>query len=123
MIVPLLDKSYFPHLMREETEIFVRWLAKYEDLYLAFDFDVRVGEGAVPAADVVDKISAGYKRLTQKRIDVVGTQPELITIFEVRPHANQTALGNLLAQPHQKHSPGYQRNHGGHLEHSPRIQH
>ena len=94
--IPLLNRSYFPHLMKEETEIFVRWLAKYEDLYLAFDFDIRVGEGAIPSSAVTDKIDAGFKHLTQKRIDVVGTQPEAITIFEVRPRATQTALGNLL---------------------------
>jgi hypothetical protein len=35
----------------------------------------------------------------------------------------QAALGHLLAQPHQEHSPGHQRHHGGDAEHQSRVDH
>jgi hypothetical protein len=39
-----------------------------------------------------------------------------------RDAVTDTALGDLLAQPHQEHSAAYQRNHGNKSEHQARIQ-
>ena len=93
----LKDRKTFPHLFRVEAEIFHRWLQNHEELYDRFEFDLRVGDGAIEEAAATDAVSRGFKRLTQKRVDVVGFKGAQATIFEVRPDADQTALGNLLA--------------------------
>ena len=83
--------------MADETEIFRRWLPANEEKYDRYEFDVHVGGGAHPHVDLNDPVATGYKRLTQKRIDVLAYKGNEITIIEVRPWANQTALGNLMA--------------------------
>ena len=80
-----------------EGQIFQKWLLKHEDEYSGFDFDVRVGVGSIQTPKAGDKFESGYKALTQKRIDVVAIADGEPTIIEVRPRADHTAVGNLMA--------------------------
>ena len=80
-----------------EGQIFQKWLLKHENEYTGFDFDVRVGVGSIQTPKAGDKFEAGYKALTQKRIDVVAISDGDPTIIEVRPRADHTAVGNLMA--------------------------
>ena len=92
----LAERSQFPHLSPAENTLFRRWLILHENEFERFDFDVRVGEGAREPVPTLDKIAQGFVTLTQKRIDVVAHRPGEIWIIEVRPRADQTALGNLM---------------------------
>jgi len=87
----------FPHLLPREIAIWVRFLARHRTMCDFFQYDVHVGEGI----DVSGRYPAEYvemvRKLTQKRIDVVGFTPEKVFIFEVKPDAGLTALGELLA--------------------------
>lgn len=92
----LINQRHFPHLQHDEIILFKRWLLIHEKDWESFEFDVHVGIGTVPENDK-DKISQSFKRLTQKRIDVVAFRTQETCLIEIRPQADHTALGNLLA--------------------------
>jgi len=87
----------FPHLLPKEVEIWDRFLDRYPGYCDYYEYDIHVGEGI----DVSDRYPKAYvdmvRKLTQKRIDVVGFRNDLVFLFEVKPDAGLTALGELLA--------------------------
>jgi len=92
----LAGQLRFQHLRTDEIIIFKRWLILHEKEWEQYDFDVHVGVG-VEMPEAGEKYSTMYKRLTQKRIDVVAKRPREIMLIEIRPRTDHTALGNLLA--------------------------
>ncbi|MCD6590287.1 hypothetical protein J7K74_03850 [Candidatus Woesearchaeota archaeon] len=63
--------------------------------FIKIEYDVRVGPGYVPKEKYPEYIIRMAKALTQLRIDAVGHQKERIWIFEVKPRAGRSALGQL----------------------------
>ena len=88
--------SKYPHLRPEDVAIWERFIAAHPEAYDSVDYDVRVGEGAPTPPEAPPEIADDFHTLTQKRIDVVAHRPGEIWIIEVRPRADQTALGNLM---------------------------
>lgn len=87
----------FPHLLPKEVLIWNKFLDVHENEYASFDYDVHVGLGAeLPEtiSPMIRKIASG---LTRKRIDVVGYKYNSITIFEIKPDAGLSAMGQCLA--------------------------
>mgnify|MGYP001562809153 CR=1 FL=1 len=64
--------------------------------YTAFEYDVPVGDGIPPPEDIPDFAKKDWIALTKKRIDVVGFKANDVEIFEIKPRAGLTALGQLL---------------------------
>lgn len=87
----------YPHMLPNEIPIWERWLALYGKDFKNFRYDVHVGEGVDPGKDVPEKYRQLAKMLTQKRIDAVAERNGEIWIFEVKPDAGLSALGQLLA--------------------------
>lgn len=87
----------YPHLSTEDIGIWERFLDSYAGAYRAFDYDVRVGEGEEPLPTLEPKYRAMAKALTQKRIDAVGYRDNEIWIFEVKPRAALSALGQIIS--------------------------
>jgi len=87
----------FPHLLPKEVLIWNKFLDKHEKEYDSFDYDIHVGEGAELPEDISPMIRKIALGLTRKRIDVVGYTPTAITIFELKPEAGLSAIGQCLA--------------------------
>ena len=87
---------HYPHMLREDTEVWTRFLEsgfiKIKEVW----YDVRVGLPVFLGlgADVRDKrIAAG---LTRKRIDAVAAVGGGLWIIELKPYANMYAVGQIL---------------------------
>ncbi len=86
----------FPHLLPQEVKIWERFLKDHGNEYQKFDYDVHVGKVSEILSRLPEAWRKGAEAVFRKRIDVVGWQPGKITIFEVKPHAELGALGQLL---------------------------
>ncbi len=84
----------YPHMMREDTEVWTRFLESGDFELQEVWYDVRVGamvKGDWPDDSVDARIAAG---LTRKRIDVVGAVGGGHWVIEVKPRANMYAVGH-----------------------------
>lgn len=86
----------FPHLLPHEIRLWEEFLSRHELLYQRFEYDVHVGELDERQKRLTGEWKKGAEAVYLKRIDVVGFQPDRITIFEVKPHAGLGALGQIL---------------------------
>ena len=107
----------YPHLGPEEAKIWHRFLTITNLEFIRIDYDVRVGIGYIPKwleieyrkklemyeqglidrreLELVESTIKSIRSLTQLRIDVVAETKEHIWIFEVKPRAGRSALGQL----------------------------
>ena len=88
-----------PHMLPEDTEVFMRWLHRYGSLFDSFDYDVRVGQGRDPGPTYPQNIRQMAISLSQRRIDCVAYRRDSIHIIEVTKTADMTALGQVTAYP------------------------
>lgn len=79
-----------------EAEIWRRWLEVHRGEFDTFEYDVHVGRLWPEHETLEREWKVGAASVYQKRIDVVGLQPDAITIFEVKPHAGLGAIGQIL---------------------------
>ena len=87
---------HYPHMLREDTEVWTRFLESGFTEIKEVWYDVRVGLPVLldVGADVRDKrIAAG---LTRKRIDAVAAVGGGLWIIEIKPYANMYAVGQIL---------------------------
>lgn len=94
---PPIRLTKYPHMSTEDTIIWNRFLEAYGREYDSFDYDIKVGEGEAPRPTLPDNYKKMVRDLTRKRIDAVGYKPGEIHIFEVKPFAKLSALGQILA--------------------------
>ena len=109
----------YPHMGPVETEIWTEFLRKTKMKFIKIEYDVRIGIANVPKhyleryeqlkklaeidprykeeLRVVEATIKSYAALTKLRIDAVGETEDAIWIFEVKPRAGRSALGQLLA--------------------------
>jgi len=85
----------YPHLSPQEVVLWHRFLRKCPFKFIKVDYDVHVGPGYVPKWLKDPKLQYMAKRLTQLRIDVVAETRDEIWIFEIKPRAGRSALGQL----------------------------
>ncbi len=84
------------HMSHGDVAIWRRWHPFNFQHFITFYFDAAVGDGATPPPGGTPKQRAGWIRLTQKRIDVIGVRPDAIWIIEVRETAGSSAMGAVL---------------------------
>lgn len=89
----------FPHLLPADAELWERFLQEHGGEYSEIIYDVRVGQGTDPGPAYPDNIRYDAIVLSQRRIDAIGFQAKLVTIFEITCNAGLTALGQLMAYP------------------------
>ena len=87
----------FPHLLPNEEKIWLRFLQIYGDQFENYRYDVRVGRGVDPGPRYEWKWRKLAIMLTQKRIDVVAERDGEVWIFEVKPDAGLSAIGQVLS--------------------------
>lgn len=73
------------------------FITLYENNFNSFDYDVKVGEGRTPLPEWDEETKHIQELLTRKRIDAVGYQDDNITVFEVKPEAGSTAIGQAIS--------------------------
>lgn len=102
-----ISRVKYPHMVREEIEIWKRFLRKYGSKYDRFRYDEHVGKGSGPIPGYSKKDQEMFIRLTQKRIDVVAFKRGAAFIVEIKPRAGLAAIGQLIAYKRL-----YQEKHG-----------
>jgi hypothetical protein len=90
------DNMQYAHMFGAEERIWDRWYQQHKNEYVDFDYDIHVGEGIDVRPEWGDEIARMAKQLTMKRIDAVGYRQGEVWIFEVKPHAGLSALGQLI---------------------------
>ena len=86
---------HYPHMMREDTAIWTKFLQTTKTKIKEVWYDVHCGQAVVPnvgATDIERRVSAG---VTRKRIDVVAAVGGGVWVIEIKPYANMFALGQI----------------------------
>ncbi len=90
-----LSKSFFPHLLPIETEVWREFLAKWGETWDRFEYDVHVGQGVQVGKKGENKYADNFASLTQKRIDAIGWNGKTPTLFEVREVGDLELIGKI----------------------------
>lgn len=85
----------YPHMFPLDIPIWERFIDRFGDDFLGFDYDVKVGSGTKPVAGLGDKYVRMQEILSKYRIDVVGYKSDSIWIIETKPDAGTIALGQI----------------------------
>ncbi|KKL72371.1 hypothetical protein LCGC14_2085570 [marine sediment metagenome] len=94
--LPYVKRKFYPHMIFDEAELWTDFINKYPERFDTVDYDFRVGEGVVLAADNDEEFIRMAKMLSQKRIDVIAWNDEQPTIIEVKTRVGLGTLGQLL---------------------------
>ena len=92
-----MPKPKYPHMLPGDIAIWERFMDHHGSEYARFDYDLHVGEGMVQDPDWPENIIRMVEAISQKRIDAVGYNDDGIYIFEVKPFAALSALGQVLS--------------------------
>ena len=92
-----MARPKYKHMSPYECYLFDYFLREHGAEYDNFNFDIHVGQGMPPPEHLDPKYRALSVLLTQKRIDAVGFRGNQVFIFEVKPNAALSALGQLIA--------------------------
>lgn len=94
---PVSFEGIPPHVSSEDFVLWEEFRRRFSKDYVAFYFDVSVGEGEAAAANVRESVAAAWTRLTKLRADVVGDTGTEWHLIELRPNAGPGAVGALQA--------------------------
>ncbi len=87
----------YPHMLPRDQYIWDKFLEQHGDYFEYFKYDIHVGEGVGNITGYPPEIVKMAKVLTQKRIDAVGFRGSEIWVFEVKPYAGLSAIGQVVA--------------------------
>lgn len=87
----------YPHMGREDAEVWVRAIGRLAPTALGVDYDVRVGPGLPVDPGAAENMKRDWLLLTQLRIDAVVYFPQEVWIIEVKPRLLPSALGQIMA--------------------------
>jgi len=87
----------YKHMLPRDKRIWDRFLEQHGSYFERFDYDIHVGEGVGILAGVSEMTQKIATTLTQKRIDAVGYRGSEIWVFEIKPKAGLSAIGQVSA--------------------------
>jgi hypothetical protein len=90
------DRTKFPAMQIDEILVWKRWLQLHQGSYDSFQYDVLVGPGVDPGPAIAEPYRSNAIRLSRARIDAVGWQSGVPTIFEVERYSKARSIGQLL---------------------------
>jgi len=90
------EMQKYKHMYGAEAAIWERWLSRNKNRFQRFVYDVHVGRLYPEHETLEGNWRKGAESVYQKRIDAIGYQAGLITIFEVKPHAGLGAVGQII---------------------------
>jgi hypothetical protein len=92
----LIAQDFFPGLEAGESAVAHAWLVARGALYDQIDFNVRLGVGVEPPAELVEPYLSMATDLSRKRADIIALTVDVVTIIEVKIRASLGAIGQLL---------------------------
>jgi hypothetical protein len=101
------ERAKYPALNVDEVLVWVAWLQQNQSQYDRFDYNVRIGDGTDPGPTFSDTMRNMAIKLTQLRLDAVGYQGSVPTIFEVERRATPRSVGQLLTYDAVWRTKGY----------------
>ena len=90
-----LNRIKYPHMVKEEIELWKKFLSKYGKKFDYYAYDVHVGKGVAGTEGLTDPYKYMAIRLSQKRIDVLAYKDGGIYIIELKDIADLQAIGQL----------------------------
>lgn len=95
--VDLFLAERFVHMLSGDVSLWQRFLTQHGEYFDRFEYDVHVGQGVALDPAWPEEIIRVALALTRKRIDAVGYREDEVWLFEVKPDAGLSALGQILA--------------------------
>lgn len=89
----------FPHLLKEDIELWEQFLDSPHNIYNRYNYDIQVGFGRDPGPNFPINIREMALNISRRRIDAIGFTNNAITIIEISVFAGLTQLGQLMAYP------------------------
>lgn len=90
------DRARYPGMQVEEILTWRVWLAEHSNEFTSFDYNVRIGDGIDPGPMIAEPYRTNAINLSKLRLDAVGWQGDVPTIFEVERRARPSSVGQLL---------------------------
>lgn len=94
-----LPQSRYPHLPKDEIDIWERWLDKFGHLFYLIEYDVRVGTGVEPPPDIHVPYDKLCREMTKRRIDAVAHTADFLLIIEVTKSVGFRTIGQYFSYP------------------------
>lgn len=86
----------YPHMFPLDIAIWERFLIGNADHYNSFSYDVKVGKGT-KAHKPKDAVYVQMQSVLSKfRVDVIGDHGDYLELFEVKPNASASAIGQVI---------------------------
>lgn len=92
-----MPRPKYKHMSPYECYLWDYFLREHGESYDNFEYDIHVGEGREVPTHLDPPYDELSVSLTQKRIDAIGHRRDQSYIFEVKPSAALSALGQLIA--------------------------
>lgn len=86
-------------MLDEDVPVWERWMRENGKPDWTYQYDVRVGQGAIPNPRLSKVMQMWHINVTKKRIDVVVHKPNEILIVEVKTLAGLTSIAQVVAYP------------------------
>lgn len=97
---PYTTLAKYPHMKPEDVAVWQRFVVNNPAFFDSVDYDVPCGIGATPNPDHPINIQRDHIILTQKKVDVVGYNGNIVTLVEVKPIADMRSMGQIIAYHH-----------------------
>ncbi len=94
-----MAKPKYKHMSPYETLLWDEFLYLHGSNFDSFEYDIHVGQGMDTEHITDPAFKAAATILSQKRIDAVGHHAGSTWIFEVKPNAALSAVGQLISYP------------------------
>ena len=92
-----MPKVVFPHMLKDEVEIWKRFRQIDPIPFLKLDYDVHVGTLPSGLGPLTPEMESLARAIYRKRIDVVGETEDEVWIIEIKPRAGMSTLGQLIS--------------------------
>lgn len=89
-------RGRYPHMLRRDVVVWNRFLSGVGLSFVGYDYDVHVGGEVRCGAGWSEKDLHMARMLASKRIDAVGYRAGEVWLFEVKPEAGVTSVGQLV---------------------------
>jgi len=86
----------YPHLLGEDIFIWSQFIENNPGRFNTVDYDVHVGTGIEAPNEKNEYFVEHWRKLTQKRIDVIAWKKDSPTIIEVKFRVGLDTLGQIL---------------------------
>ena len=88
--------SKYPHMFPIDIAVWERFLQKYSEGYIKFDYDIKVGKPVKMFPYWEENYRKDAEILSKFRIDAIGYADDAIDVIEVKPRLNQASVGQIL---------------------------